>query len=203
MNTGQRRQPKGIRDGGQFASSRNPEATLVLGGVTSWSSLSETDQEKWGDSCEGSQAITAASAQIIGIAGYDRATPIDEDVRIAQAMLDAIAGDSGSETALYSGHNMSPERLAQYITGVTVRLPLTAVADDRSIANQFTTGEPGMRGGHDVMIHFPEGTPQLDYGADEGTGEHIVAGEFRVASVTETTDDYWGTALTVIELEPA
>jgi hypothetical protein len=184
MNTGQRRQPKGIRDGGQFASSRNPEATLVLGGVTSWSSLSETDQE-------------------IGIAGYDRATPIDEDVRIAQAMLDAIAGDSGSETALYSGHNMSPERLAQYITGVTVRLPLTAVADDRSIANQFTTGEPGMRGGHDVMIHFPEGTPQLDYGADEGTGEHIVAGEFRVASVTETTDDYWGTALTVIELEPA
>lgn len=166
--------------------------------------LSNADIDRWGESNEGSQGITGESAKILGLEGYRPGS--EQDARIARAFLNEIAsGRTVATRPLYSGHNMSDERLAQFSRGSIVVLPLTATSVDEEEAGEFTTGEPGTgQNGNEVLISFPVGTPMINYGALGGAGadtlERIVAGAFRVEGRTTTKDPYWGTKQTRIRL---
>lgn len=169
-------------------------------------SLAEPDVERWGESNHGSQALTGASARLLGIGGYQCLESSNDEQRIARSMLGDIGRDArGSRTALYSGHSMNDERLGLFKPGAVVTLPLTACSVDRHEARQFTVGEPGRRGSHDVLLQFERGTPNLGYGRDAhgDTLERITAGAFSVTDLLATVDDYWGTMLTVITLKSA
>jgi hypothetical protein len=142
------------------------------------------DTDLWGEDCENSRAITQASAEFLGIPGFDAAVPNDLDYELASAMLGEMARGPRSSMPLYSGHSLVPSRFAEFIPGRTVRLPLTAATVDEYEAAQYTIGWGDMNGGKGTVFIFEEGSPYLNYGAIEDD-EKVVAGDFEVVSVTE------------------
>jgi hypothetical protein len=165
--------------------------------------LPKDDLNCWGICSQNSMAITQASAELLGIPEFNTSIfePDGRDYRIAETMLGEVARGPKSTAPLWSGHEFTPERLAQFIPGRTVRLPLTAVTIDKNEARQYTLSYRQTIGTERTILVFDPGVRHFDYGKiGFETDEYIVAGDFLVVSMAQVEDLHWDTFLTEIHL---
>lgn len=117
------------------------------------------DNGMWGYSHGGSQAITGAAAEIMGITGY-RSEPGDNMV-IPNKFLAAIAADTqGSEETLY--HSFENIKGVTFREGDTFRIPLTASSGDVGDSYGVRLDRDSQRG-EPVVIVFQQGTQMAGY----------------------------------------
>jgi hypothetical protein len=152
----------------------------------------------WGSDCAWSKAITGASAELLGIPGYDtkKGARSNYAIQIAREMLEEIERSEPLPYILYSGHAMARARVAELVVGNTIRLPLTAGSPDIDIARAYTSQPvPGAA----VLLRFEHGTKGFEY----SRSEVITVGDFIVERVRKVKDPYWKTTLRVVTLAPA
>lgn len=180
------------------------------------------DAEQWGAAHSNSQAITGASAEEMGLDGYERGyRPTQGDnwpANVADSMLTYIEDSAGSREPLY--HGFQNTNGTRFTPGDTIRLPLLAATGDlRDAASYGIRRHAEDQKGPPTVFEFPKGTKFAGYARWDRQqaktfghtwAEAIVAGGFRVASTRDYETDYtvlgkdkaYLAHVTIVRLEP-